>query len=230
MINESLCNNIPEKAEYFNKNATDLIKTIHTNSKQIIEEANNLQVSKIKVICNKFQKDFVDWLGFNVIATYPPPEMISIKQFLKLLLKGKTENVVLIIDNLQKGINLKIKKGEFLCIIGPNGAGKTTLLETINGLLECTKGQTRVFGKTIKKFGCSIRKEIGYVPQEFGVDNFTPFIVKDVIMMGRFGKIGLLKSISNKDYLKVGKAIEAMEINELANRPIGKLSGGQLQR
>lgn len=103
MTNESLCNNIPEKAEYFNKNATDLIKTIHTNSKQIIEEANNLQVSKVKVICNKFQKDFVDWLGFNVIATYPPPEMISIKQFLKLLLKGKTENVTLIIDNLQSG-------------------------------------------------------------------------------------------------------------------------------
>lgn len=103
MINESLCNNIPEKAEYFNKNATDLIKTIHTNSKQIIEEANNLQVSKIKVICNEFQKDFVNWLGFNVIATYPPPEMISTKQFLKLLLKGKTENVALIIDNLQSG-------------------------------------------------------------------------------------------------------------------------------
>lgn len=101
MINESLCNNIPEKAKYFNKNATDLIKTIHNNSKQIIEEASNLQVSKIKVICNEFQKDFVNWLGFNVIATYPPPEMISIKQFLKLLLKGKTENVVLIIDNLQ---------------------------------------------------------------------------------------------------------------------------------
>ena len=129
-----------------------------------------------------------------------------------------------------QGINLKIKKGEFLCIIGPNGAGKTTLLETINGLLECTKGQTRVFGKKIKKFGCSIRKEIGYVPQEFGVDNFTPFLVKDVIMMGRFGKIGLLKPISNKDYLNVEKAMDAMEINDLANRPIGKLSGGQLQK
>lgn len=103
MINESLCNSIPEKAEYFNKNATDLIKTIHTNSKQIIEEANNLQVSKIKVICNEFQKDFVNWLGFNVIATYPPPEMISTKQFLKLLVKGKTENITLIIDNLQSG-------------------------------------------------------------------------------------------------------------------------------
>ena len=103
MINESLCNNIPEKAEYFNKSATDLIKTIHTNSKQIIEEANNLQVSKIKVICNEFQKDFVSWLGFNVIATYPSPEMISTKQFLKLLLKGKTENITLIIDNLQSG-------------------------------------------------------------------------------------------------------------------------------
>jgi len=103
MINESLCNNIPEKAEYFNKSATDLIKTIHTNSKQIIEEASNLQVSKIKVICNEFQKDFVSWLGFNVIATYPSPEMISTKQFLKLLLKGKTENITLIIDNLQSG-------------------------------------------------------------------------------------------------------------------------------
>jgi len=129
-----------------------------------------------------------------------------------------------------RDITLSIEKGEFLCIIGPNGAGKTTLLETINGLLEHTKGKVHIFGKEIRKFGPSIRKEIGYIPQEFAVDALTPFLVKDVILMGRFGKIGLLKSISNEDHLKARKAMRFVGINGLSVRPIGKLSGGQLQK
>ncbi|MEA1965601.1 MAG: ABC transporter ATP-binding protein [Candidatus Aerophobetes bacterium] len=129
-----------------------------------------------------------------------------------------------------RGVNLKVKKGEFLCIIGPNGAGKTTLLETINGLLEHTEGKVNVFGKEIKRFGSSIRKEVGYVPQGFSVSSLMPFLVKDVVLMGRFGKIGLFKSASNEDYQRVKKAIELVGIDGLLKKPIGKLSGGQLQK
>jgi len=129
-----------------------------------------------------------------------------------------------------RDITLRVEKGEFLGIIGPNGAGKTTLLETINGLLEHAKGEIHIFGKEIRRFGSSIRKEIGYIPQEFGVDDLAPFLVKDVILMGRFGKIGLLKSISNKDRRKAQEAMESIGIDGLSSRPIGKLSGGQLQK
>lgn len=128
-----------------------------------------------------------------------------------------------------KDISLKIKKGEFLTVIGPNGAGKTTLLETINGLLE-SKGEVAVFGKDIKKFGTEIRKNIGYVPQDFSCDSLTPFLVKDVVLMGRFGKIGILKSPSKKDHEIVKKALDFIGISELEKKPIGKLSGGQLQK
>jgi len=129
-----------------------------------------------------------------------------------------------------RNITLRIEKGEFVGIIGPNGAGKTTLLETINGLLEHTKGEIHILGKEIKRCGPSIRKEIGYIPQEFGVDDLTPFLVKDVILMGRFGKIGPLKSISYEDCRKAQEAMTSIDINGLSMRPVGKLSGGQLQK
>ena len=128
-----------------------------------------------------------------------------------------------------KDINLEVKRGEFITVIGPNGAGKTTLLETINGLLEAN-GNITVFGKDIKKYGTEIRKNIGYVPQDFSCDSLTPFLVKDVVMMGRFGKIGLLKSPSRKDHEIVEKTLSFLGISELEKKPIGKLSGGQLQK
>ncbi len=127
-------------------------------------------------------------------------------------------------------INFSIDKGEFICIIGPNGAGKTTLLETLNGLLPHTAGQISIMGKDIRENGIFIRKQIGYVPQEFTVDVLSPFLVKDIILMGRYGKIGLLKNISKNDLLLVDNSLKVMEIEELKYRPIGKLSGGQLQK
>lgn len=129
-----------------------------------------------------------------------------------------------------RNINLKIKTGEFICIIGPNGAGKTTLLETINGILLSTQGKVRIMGKSIKKFGHFLRKEIGYVPQEMAVDELSPFLVEDVIMMGRFGKIGILKSLNSQDFEIMEKIIKWIKIEDLIRRPIGKLSGGQLQK
>ncbi len=127
-------------------------------------------------------------------------------------------------------ISLSIRQGEFVCIIGPNGAGKTTLLETLNGLLPHTEGQIRIMGKNIKEKGIFLRKQIGYVPQEFTVDSFSPFLVKDIILMGRYGQIGLLHQISRQDHILVEESLEIMGIEALRDRPIGKLSGGQLQK
>jgi len=129
-----------------------------------------------------------------------------------------------------KNINLYVNKGEFIAIIGPNGAGKTTLLETINGLLESKKGKVIVLGKELNGDGSGIRKLVGYVPQDYSIDELTPFLVSDVVLMGRFGKIGLLKPITKNDKEIAKNMIDYLGISDLSHRPIGKLSGGQAQK
>jgi len=129
-----------------------------------------------------------------------------------------------------KNITLHIDKGEFIAIIGPNGAGKTTLLETIIGLLESKRGEIKVLGKQLNDHGSNIRKLVGYVPQDYSIDELTPFLVSDVVLMGRYGKIGLLKPITKNDKTVAKKMMEYLGISDLSHRPIGKLSGGQAQK
>lgn len=128
-----------------------------------------------------------------------------------------------------KNVTLTIDEGSFVTVVGANGAGKTTLLETINGLLPCT-GQVTVCDMNIKTQGNTIRKQIGYVPQEFTCDSLTPFLVKDVVIMGRFGKIGILQTPTQRDYQITRETMEFLSILHLKDTPIGKLSGGQLQK
>lgn len=129
-----------------------------------------------------------------------------------------------------QGINLTIKSGEFVSIIGPNGAGKTTLLETINGLLSHTKGKGFVFGREILKHKSQMRKEIGYVIQNFELDPLAPFLCKDIVMSGRTGKIGTFRLATKKDWDKVWYSMGLVGMIDFANRPIGRLSGGEFQK
>jgi len=129
-----------------------------------------------------------------------------------------------------RDIDLTIESGEFVAIIGPNGAGKTTLLETINGLLPHTRGQVQVLGRDVARFGPQLRSHIGYVPQEFQFDETTPVLVRDVVLMGRYGRIGLFRRPTAEDYARVQEALKLLELAELAERPLGKLSGGQQQK
>lgn len=127
-------------------------------------------------------------------------------------------------------INLSVKAGEFVAIIGPNGAGKTTLLETINGLLPYTAGQGFVFGKEISKNKTAIRKDIGYVIQNFELDPRAPFLCKDIMMSGRSGKIGLFRFATKEDWEVVWQSMGLVGMIDFAHRPIGKLSGGEFQK
>lgn len=127
-------------------------------------------------------------------------------------------------------INLTVEQREFVSIIGPNGAGKTTLLETINGILEYTKGQCFVFGKEIKKNKLELRKEIGYVVQNFELNPLAPFLCKDIVMSGRTGKIGVFRFATKKDWEKVWFSMGLVGMIDFANRPVGKLSGGEFQK
>lgn len=128
------------------------------------------------------------------------------------------------------GVTLSVKTGEFIAVIGPNGAGKTTLLETINGLLPYVSGEGYVFGKEIAKHTTNIRKDIGYVIQNFELDPRAPFLCKDIVMSGRVGKMGLFRFPSKHDWEVVWISLGLVGMIDFARRPIGKLSGGEFQK
>ena len=129
-----------------------------------------------------------------------------------------------------KGINLTFKQNELVYVVGPNASGKTTLLETINGLLPPFKGKVSIFGLDIKCNGQKIRCQIGYVPQDFMVKPGEPYKALDVVLMGRYGHIGFLHQPEEEDKQKALDAMKLLDIQDLADRPMGKLSGGQQQK
>ena len=129
-----------------------------------------------------------------------------------------------------RDVSLSILENELVYVVGPNASGKTTLLETINGLLEPFMGSILVSGLNMKNHGRRLRAEIGYVPQDFMVDPGEPYLSLDVVMMGRYGKIGVLNKPSEGDREKALDAMRLLEIEELSQRPMGKLSGGQQQK
>jgi len=124
------------------------------------------------------------------------------------------------------GINLSIQNLDFLGIIGPNGGGKTTLLKVILGLIKPSSGNVTVLGDSPEKS----RRFIGYVPQISQFDREFPVTVLDVVLMGRLGRKRLLRRYSEEDKRIACEVLESVEMLELKDKQIGKLSGGQLQR
>lgn len=129
-----------------------------------------------------------------------------------------------------RDVNLTLEENELVYVVGPNASGKTTLLETINGLLPTAKGKINVFGHDLRTQGRTAARDIGYVPQDFMVEPGEPYTSLDVVMMGRYGKIGVLNRPDEKDIEKTMKAMRLLDIEELSKRPMGKLSGGQQQK
>jgi ABC-type Mn2+/Zn2+ transport system ATPase subunit len=129
------------------------------------------------------------------------------------------------IDNL----TLYLDRGELRVIIGPNGAGKTTLLRVILGLVRPASGAVRVFGQAPWELNGQ-RRRIGYVPQVLSVDLNFPVRVGEVVLMGRYGRVGLFRRPSSDDRAAARQAMERVGIADLADRPLARLSGGQRQR
>ncbi|MBD3227381.1 MAG: ATP-binding cassette domain-containing protein [Candidatus Lokiarchaeota archaeon] len=127
-------------------------------------------------------------------------------------------------------INLTIEKGEFIYIIGPNASGKTTLLETINGLIHTVKGAIKVFGLDLNKNSQKIRKRIAYMLQTWDIAPNEPFLVKDIVMMGRSGKLGVFVNPKKEDWEVVKNYLDTVGMLDYYKRPIGKLSGGEQQK
>ncbi|MEW6123374.1 MAG: zinc ABC transporter ATP-binding protein AztA [Pseudomonadota bacterium] len=115
-----------------------------------------------------------------------------------------------------------VEAGALLAICGPNGAGKSTLLRGI-------MGQLRPLGGSIERAGMDPR-DIAYLPQGAQVDRSFPINVYDMVCMGLWRTAGLFGGIGRKDREKVRAALAAVGLEGFESRPIGTLSGGQMQR
>lgn len=118
-------------------------------------------------------------------------------------------------------VNLTIHKHDFVGVIGPNGSGKTTLLRVLMGLHPPTSGTISYFNHD----GAGHKPTFGYLPQQNLIDRHFPITVEEVILSG----LGAGESLSASKQ-EVEKVVAMMGLESLARRPIGKLSGGQLQR
>lgn len=125
-----------------------------------------------------------------------------------------------------KGVNLSVFQNDFLGIIGPNGGGKTTLLKTILGLVKPTGGTITFFQDNVE----TDKINIGYLPQINQIDKKFPISVHDVILSGLTIKKSIFSPYSKEQKEKVKDVARQMGLEKLINRPIGALSGGQLQR
>jgi ABC-type Mn2+/Zn2+ transport system ATPase subunit len=128
--------------------------------------------------------------------------------------------------NAVEKITFQIPHGAQVAVVGPNGAGKSTLFKALVGLLPLTSGTIHIHGALQgQHIDC-----VAYIPQREEVDWRFPVTVRDVVMMGRFGKLGLLQQPGKFDKDLVNQAMKQMDISKLADRPIHDLSGGQQQR
>lgn len=124
------------------------------------------------------------------------------------------------------GVDLAIPEGSLVGLIGPNGAGKSTLIKAVMGLLPLNGGWVKVFGEPFDR----AKQRVGYVPQRESVDWDFPVNVMDVVLMGRYGKLGLFKRPRKEDHDKAREALDKVSMLPFANRQISNLSGGQQQR
>ncbi|MDD5288651.1 MAG: ABC transporter ATP-binding protein [Dehalococcoidales bacterium] len=134
-------------------------------------------------------------------------------------------------DVALQGASLKVEAGEFVGVIGPNGAGKTTLLTVVNGLGKLVSGRVMVLGKPVVNGGQhELRRQVGYVAQIERIDPRMPMSVREVVMVGRYGLLGLFHRPGKHDWTIVDEALEMVGMTHLTSRPIGHLSGGEQQR
>lgn len=125
-----------------------------------------------------------------------------------------------------KGVNLTVYENDFLGIIGPNGGGKTTLLKTILGLIQPSVGRISFYkdNKMINSLN------VGYLPQINNIDKKFPISVRSVVMSGLTIKRKIIPAYTTEQKEKVQKTVSDMGLSTYIDKPIGELSGGQLQR
>ena len=123
-------------------------------------------------------------------------------------------------------VSLTVRTGSLLAVIGPNGAGKSTLLKLIAGLIRPTSGSLTVLGGPPG----SAARSVAYLPQAEAVDWDFPVTVGEVVMMGRYARLGFGRQPAAVDRERVAAALETVGMADAVDRQIGALSGGQRRR
>jgi ABC-type Mn2+/Zn2+ transport system ATPase subunit len=121
-------------------------------------------------------------------------------------------------------VDLAVPAGRLVGVIGPNGSGKSTLLRSVLGLVPLQRGSVTLDGRPVD------RRRVAYVPQRELVDWSFPISAEQVVMMGRYPRIGPVAPAHAADHTAVRDGLERVGMAELSDRQIGALSGGQQQR
>ena len=124
------------------------------------------------------------------------------------------------------GVTFRIEPGCLAGLVGPNGAGKSTLIKVILGMLKPWSGDVSVFGRAGKPRAGSV----SYTPQVDLVDWEFPVTVRDVVLMGRYGRLGVVRRPGARDREIAASALERVRLTQMAGRQIGELSGGERRR
>ena len=127
-----------------------------------------------------------------------------------------------------RDVSLQVEHGEWVALIGPNGAGKTTILRALCGLVPFA-GEVRVEGRDVR---ATRRRELARLVAFVQQIPETPpeLTVAEYVLLGRTPHIGYLATEGRGDRLAAGRALERMDLLEFAERSLGSLSGGELQR
>lgn len=141
------------------------------------------------------------------------------------------ENLTVIYRNGHIGLknaSFQIPTGTITALVGVNGAGKSTLFKSIMGFLPISSGEINVLGLSVQE---ALKQNIiAYVPQAEEVDWSFPVLVKDVVMMGRYGHMGFFRNPKRADHDAVKSALARVNMSAFSDRQIGELSGGQRKR
>ena len=127
-----------------------------------------------------------------------------------------------------RNVSFEIPQGTITALVGVNGAGKSTLFKALMGFMPTIKGEISILGQSVKS--ALKGNSIAYVPQAEEVDWSFPVLVRDVVMMGRYGHMGFFRKTTPNDILEVDYALNRVGMADFKDRQIGELSGGQRKR
>lgn len=133
--------------------------------------------------------------------------------------------------SILRGVNIEAAPCELVAIVGPNGAGKSTLLKVANRTIRPDRGRVVLFGEDLtgRRNTDNVRRKIAVVPQKSTYRQF-PLRVEEAVLMGRYGKIGIMRSPQDEDRAMAIEAMRIIGILPFARKLVSELSGGERQK
>lgn len=127
------------------------------------------------------------------------------------------------------GVDVSLGRGELVAVVGPNGAGKSTIVRVLAGLVRAHAGLVRIGGRPVAELTrAEMARHLAVVPQAF--ETLFPFTVREIVALGRTARLDALGRGAREDRAAIARAMAALELDALADRPVDGISGGERQR